>query len=320
VSPRSARRAAIDEEDDEAFARDGMVARLAERAFDNPAMFGGLVVMGLTACAIVSNAVLLQNGRHPEPLFMTRPSPAIEAPAEPAPVPMPRVRAEQTAVAPPMPPLPRVSPAASEAPPEPTAPTLIVDLQRALAEKGLYRGAIDGIPGSRTRAAITAYQTSEGLPVTGEPSTTILDHIRTASIPPAPETTPVPVPEPVVAAESPPDPVAVVEEPLATAAPETAALESYPPPEAEPAPAPVPTPVAATPSPEVVALQRDRYQSVQYALNQIGYGPITVDGKPSHDTENAIRRFELDNGLPITGLPGDKVIERLMAIGALKPT
>lgn len=320
MSQRAARRAAIDDEEDEAIAGDGMVARIAERAFDNPAMFGGLVVMALTACAIVSNAMLLQNGRHPEPLFMTRPSPVVEALV--AEVPLPRVRADQTAAAQPMPPLPRVAPSQPEAaePAGPIAPTageaLIADLQRALAEKGLYRGEIDGISGSRTRAAITAYEKTEGLPVTGQPSATVLDHIRTASITPAPEAAPALEPEPVIAAEPLPAPT-VAEEPPVTAAPETAALESYPP-EAEPAPAP--TPVAATPNPELVALQRDRYQSVQYALNQIGYGPVTVDGKPSDDTENAIRRFELDNGLPITGLPGDKVIERLMAIGALKPT
>lgn len=294
-----------------------MVARLAERAFDNPAMFGGLVVMALTACAIVSNAMLLQNGRHPEPLFMTRPSPAIEAPVEPTPVPMPRVRAEQAAAPPPMPPLPRVSPAASEAPPEPATPTLIVDLQRALAERGLYRGTIDGIPGSRTRAAITAYQKTEGLPATGEPSTTILDHIRTASILPASE----PAPTPLTA--DPPAPAATTETPLDSIAAEPI-LEMV---STEPtAPAtevpvePLPAPAAAAPDPALAGLQRDRYQSVQHALNQIGYGPVTVDGKAGDDTTNAIRRFELDNGLAITGLPGDKVIERLMAIGALKPT
>ena len=35
---------------------DGVIARIADRAFENPAMSGGLLVMGLTAAAIVSNA------------------------------------------------------------------------------------------------------------------------------------------------------------------------------------------------------------------------------------------------------------------------
>jgi hypothetical protein len=33
-------------------------------------------------------------------------------------------------------------------------------------------------------------------------------------------------------------------------------------------------------------------------------------------TTDAIRRFELDNGLPITGKPVDRVIARLKTIGA----
>jgi hypothetical protein len=35
-------------------------------------MSGGLLVMALAAAAIVSNALLLQTGRHPDPFFMTR--------------------------------------------------------------------------------------------------------------------------------------------------------------------------------------------------------------------------------------------------------
>ena len=62
---------------------------------------------------------------------------------------------------------------------------LIADLQRALSDRGFYRGKIDGISGTRTRAAITAYEKAEGLPVTGRPSASVLDHITTASTVPA---------------------------------------------------------------------------------------------------------------------------------------
>jgi peptidoglycan hydrolase-like protein with peptidoglycan-binding domain len=56
---------------------------------------------------------------------------------------------------------------------------------------------------------------------------------------------------------------------------------------------------------------------VQTALNQAGYGPIAVDGYPGSETADAIRRFELDNGLPITGEVGDRLIARLVAVGAM---
>ena len=45
---------------------------------------------------------------------------------------------------------------------------------------------------------------------------------------------------------------------------------------------------------------------------------LTVDGQPSQATGDAIRRFQLDNGLPVTGELNDKVIERLVSIGAMK--
>jgi peptidoglycan hydrolase-like protein with peptidoglycan-binding domain len=60
-----------------------------------------------------------------------------------------------------------------------------------------------------------------------------------------------------------------------------------------------------------------RIKRVQSALNEIGYGPVDVDGRGGGKTANAIRRFELDNGLPMTGAAGDAVIAKLVLIGAL---
>ena len=47
------------------------------------------------------------------------------------------------------------------------ADDLAVSVQRALARRGFYRGAIDGDVGPGTRAAIRAYQYNSGLSVTG---------------------------------------------------------------------------------------------------------------------------------------------------------
>lgn len=62
---------------------------------------------------------------------------------------------------------------------------------------------------------------------------------------------------------------------------------------------------------------RERTKRVQAALNEIGYGPVEVDGRGGGKTANAIRRFELDNGLPMTGAAGDAVIAKLVLIGAM---
>ena len=40
--------------------------------------------------------------------------------------------------------------------------------------QGYYKGAIDGIPGPQTRAAITKYQKAQGLPQTGQMDTQTL--------------------------------------------------------------------------------------------------------------------------------------------------
>ena len=49
-----------------------------------------------------------------------------------------------------------------------------------------------------------------------------------------------------------------------------------------------------------------------------GYGPLVVDGSSGPDTRNAIRRFELDNGLDISGTANQAVLDRLVTIGALE--
>ena len=64
---------------------------------------------------------------------------------------------------------------------------------------------------------------------------------------------------------------------------------------------------------------REMYSVVQTALNRIGYGPLPADGTPDSATEDAIRRFEPDNGMPLTGKAGDALTARLFAIGAIKP-
>ncbi|MCP4382639.1 MAG: peptidoglycan-binding protein [Hyphomicrobiales bacterium] len=286
-----------DFEDDDIVAGSRMMDRLVDRIMDNPAMSGGFLVMALTAAAVVSNAVFLQKARHPEPFFMTRPA---ETPGDASDVspnlPVPRPRSDAASseadsmsaeVAVPLP---------SPAPPPVVSDAVIVrELQEKLAEQGLYKGKIDGISGSRTRSAIVAYQESQGLTVTGRPSTLVLDHINTASVrgpDPGTATKPVEV-----------DPVDPVDpQPVEAVVP--AALE----------PAVDSAPTAAD------IARRNRYLAVQRALNQIGYGPVPEDGLPGDDVDNAIRRFELDNGLPITGAPDDGVVDRLVAIGAMTST
>jgi peptidoglycan hydrolase-like protein with peptidoglycan-binding domain len=43
-----------------------------------------------------------------------------------------------------------------------------VDVQRLLNQNGYYSGPVDGIIGPASSAAISSYQSSNGLPVTGQ--------------------------------------------------------------------------------------------------------------------------------------------------------
>jgi peptidoglycan hydrolase-like protein with peptidoglycan-binding domain len=264
-------------------AADSAIARVVDRAFDNPAMSGGLMVMAITAMAIMSNALFLQAGRHPEPLFATRPAALDQAPAKPAAaVPLPHPR---TAM-----PEPTAAPKAAAAPPAAAQPdpnkVLVTAMQRELARLGVYTGTIDGLSGPRTKAAISAWQTAAGVAVTGEPTTALLAAMRK---PPAAEATP-PAPIPAAVKE------AASTDQVAAAVARAEELER-----------------------EKAALALGaKLRGVQLALNQIGYGPLTVDGQPSEQTNDALRRFQLDNGLPVTGELSDKVIDRLVSIGAMK--
>jgi peptidoglycan hydrolase-like protein with peptidoglycan-binding domain len=264
--------------------------RLAERAIENPAATGGLLVMALTASAIVVNATYLQPTDYPRPHLAPR------APVTPAtPIPTPRPRDTVGAI----PPASGVSaPARASAvpgPKEPAAkpteadPGLVTDTQHELARLGLYSGAIDGIVGARTRAAIAGYQSAIGLPASGVPSPGLLGLIRQNATPKTAATS--------IRATASPLPPAAVPGAAASGAPAK------------------PVPITAVIDADAAAAAT--YRRVQLALNQIGYGAIPVDGKPGKETADAIRRFELDYGLQVTGQPNEAVLKRLVAIGAL---
>ncbi len=73
---------------------------------------------------------------------------------------------------------------------------MIMSVQRELAQRGYYEGAIDGLPGPRTEQAIKEFEQSYGMKLTGDPTEQLLGQIRkarhrseiTGSIPRADET------------------------------------------------------------------------------------------------------------------------------------
>lgn len=249
--------------------------RLAQAAAANPLTAGGLFVGLLTAALIVSNALTNQPGRHPAPLFETRPF------ATPA------------ALVPAVQPQPRPEAAAREA--------LVRDVQTALKDRGFYRGPIDGLAGPMTSDAIRAFERAVGQPETGEPSERLLAAAYSQPLAPARQPT----------AAAAPRVETVAAQPLVTAParPAVTATPAAQPAVVRPAPAPAPARVQDA---------HPRLADVQRALDKLGYGPVRITGQPTRETEEAIKRFELDRGLKLSGDVTDRLLFELIAAGVLR--
>jgi peptidoglycan hydrolase-like protein with peptidoglycan-binding domain len=230
---------------------ESLMAKAGHMALDNPVAAGGTVVMGLTACLIVANAVGLQPGRHPAPLFTTRDRPDTMQ------LPEPDGRSPGLQVQ-------EIS-------------TLVLDLQISLRKIGLYEGPLDGLNGPATERAIRAFERQAGQIETGEATEALLALVLMQG-----------------------------ENPMASVH----------------GPVPRPKPGSSGTVSEVGAPSLDadggaeidvdpKLKKIQQALSELGYGPLKADGVMGANTNAAIRRFEFDRGLPMTGEPGTKVIERL---------
>ena len=70
-----------------------------------------------------------------------------------------------------------------------TMPYSVATVQRALNDLCYAAGPVDGLMGSKTRGAIRAYQIDKSLPVSGEPSVSLYEHLQqtiAARVSPAP--------------------------------------------------------------------------------------------------------------------------------------
>jgi peptidoglycan hydrolase-like protein with peptidoglycan-binding domain len=167
----------------------------------------------------------------------------------------------------------------------------VEDVQRELMATGHYRGLVDGVAGKQTSIAVRNYQKDNQLPVTGEISRQLLDHIRyTRKIAAASEFTGSVTPKVNVAVEPKSKPLAVKQAAKPPAKP-------------------------AAPKPQGIARVRD----VQQKLRKLGYEISAVTGEPDEMTRAAILKFQLDYGLTMDGtiskelLAGLKVAEAALS-------
>ncbi|HWP25962.1 MAG TPA: peptidoglycan-binding domain-containing protein [Xanthobacteraceae bacterium] len=140
-----------------------------------------LLVIGAAAAVglVLINALLLQTGPHPAPLFANSPAPGVAVPMV-----LPRPRPAENRVdlpAPPVTPAAPVSSAHSRA-------EIVTEIQRELAQRGFYDGAPDGIYGPKTDIAVRDFEHAAGLRPSTEPNETLLRAIARSTIkaPPKP--------------------------------------------------------------------------------------------------------------------------------------
>lgn len=166
----------------------------------------------------------------------------------------------------------------------PAPDPIVFGLQSELMDLGLYDGAIDGLWGRRTRAAIVAYERAQGLPETGEPTGALLGRIRIASVRDLPRP------------QRPPD------DPLATGSVGDADGRGGAGPDA---------------SPDPEAGRRAMVAAIQRGLRTRGFA-IEADGLMGPRTRAAIEGYQAERGLSVTGLADEALLDDMEAAGLVR--
>lgn len=240
----------------------------------NRALCGAALASSLMMGMIFTNAVFFQDGSHPSPLFSTRTVAKVAPLDEPVKTASLKPRVEQTPKT--------VSPA------DTANQDLLREVQTALSVRGYYTGKLDGVYGSRTRRAITAFQSDNGADVNGKVTVRLLTQVLMSG---SAEPKAVPVPSQSQLAERPAS-VPTVKVATRKVKPEI-----------------VNKPTKVTEADGLVA-------RIQAGLRNYGYDDLQVDGKMGQQTATAIQRFQLDYGMKITGEASSSVLKKLSEIGA----
>ena len=347
----------------------GSASLIGSAVMRKPAVTGGTVIFAIIFSFVATNALWYQPATHPHPWLDTRDafrnyaSHAMSVAG--GPVTTFRVEhnaqqqaAQQRASAPAATPAPATTvaaaiaksgrdvvvqepapePAQNGAQPAPEKSTLVADIQSNLARRGLYDGAVDGLPGPKTEAAILFYQETRGLPQTGNADVETLELLKRDNA----EFNIIPTERPgldvtgaiAVAPKKAADPVAA----LISKAPAAKVAIASPRPETRPETRPEPRPIpradikaakVAAPAqpakPVAVAFKpasgdaasAAMIMQIQKGLANLAYKDVAVDGVMGQQTSEAISHFQKHYRLPVTGQANAAVLDKLKKIGAL---
>lgn len=290
----------------------GLVALLLRGAIGNPMATAGGLMMTATAIAIMTNALALQPGVHPAPLFVgTRPV-ALATPAVTQP---PVLRSSDGSAV------------------GATDHSLIADIQQGLKDFGYYKGEVDGLDGPQTSQAILAFERAFRLTPTGEPSNNVLlairsvrpktslngestvaaDPLTVASLPTNGHAAPMPWPKPGSTVAQP----ATAETQPAEAQPADVSMDGIGDLIASATPTKVPAKPAASAAPAATTAGDANLARIQRSLSQQGFGPVAIDGVMSAETRDAIKRFQAYYNLPQSGAIDEAFVAQLVKVGGL---
>jgi peptidoglycan hydrolase-like protein with peptidoglycan-binding domain len=133
----------------------------------HPREFVGILMAVAAVLAIFINALYLQKGPHPAPIFATRPLRAAPVQSIAPPLAQPNMAA---------------NPPTDGAPPSLNIVQLTATIQRELTRRGFYDGAADGIWGARTDAGARDFAQAAGLRINPEPSESLLRALRASPV------------------------------------------------------------------------------------------------------------------------------------------
>jgi peptidoglycan hydrolase-like protein with peptidoglycan-binding domain len=184
--------------------------------------------------------------------------------------------------------------------------TEAMDLQWHLAVRGYDPGPADGVVGPRTRAAIQQYQMDAGLPADGRATMALLDHLQFTD-PPVRNTRVVGNAPRYPQGSSGGGPEYEDLPPIEENG-DTAGMD-WPEAEAE-------ARGAVPPAPTGNELHGIYVMTIERELEMRGYDPGPVDGFLDRQTQQAIRRYQADYGLPATGEIGLELVNHLRIITA----
>lgn len=282
---------------------------------------GLVLISGLTLIA-ATNALFLQDTRHPAPLFVSGSAgAATRTPIEPVVV-EPLEIAERPAAQPVTPgPAPtttaRTGTSVPEAP-EPAEPAIgnqdIADLQEKLKAMGFFDGTVDGYYGPRTADAIRDFEARFDLPRTGAATPQVIQAVKDAPL----QTSQANEPAPVSAAPQTDDIAPLLAQMQETAPTVADSVERQTVADISrdlPAAAPQTTPATAEPNVPAV-LDGDLVSDIQRGLSRLGFLQGPVNGVADEATARAIRQFQIFNNYRPTGEVSPVLRQMLVEAGA----